>query len=118
MHIDATNPPTHEDLIRTMNNYGLPIYITELDIDLSGFPTTMSEKEKLIKQAKIYTDILDAAIQSGVCKRITFWDMGDKYSWLEVYQNKPNADPTLFDSQFNPKPAYYAILQKLLKSLL
>ena len=113
MHLDATDPPNEDDLIRTMQSYGVPVYVTEMDVDLSNLGGT--EQERLAKQADIYASVLRAALKSGVCKSFGFYDMGDKYSWLIKYQNKPqSAEPTLFDDDFNPKPAYYALLRVLL----
>ncbi len=113
MHLDAATPPSEDDLIKTMQSYGVPVYVTEMDVDLSKIGGT--EQERLAKQAEIYATVLRAALKSGVCKSFGFYDMGDKYSWLIKYQNEPqSAEPTLFDDNFNPKPAYYALLRVLL----
>ncbi len=34
MHISAANPPKTDDLIETFRGYGLPVHITELDVNL------------------------------------------------------------------------------------
>lgn len=110
MHIDVSNVPNKEDLIKTIKSYGLPVSMTEIDVDMSKVSGT--NEEKMIKQANIYRLITEAAIESGVVKDITFWGIGDKYSWLEKF-GSPNADPTLFDNNLQPKPAYYAVMQAL-----
>ena len=115
MRINASRPPKKEDLINTMKNYGVPIYITELDVDLSNVKGT--DAERFIKQAEIYQTIMEAALESGVCNDFTVFEVGDQYSWLETDLGRTNADATLFDDNFNPKPAYYAIEIALFKLL-
>jgi len=113
MHIDAKNPPSKETLIKTMISYGVPVYITELDVNLENIDP--KNPNRLIIQADIYKEILEAAIESGVCDSITIFQILDKYSWLETDSGKINADPTPFNDSGNPKPAYYAILQAILE---
>jgi GH35 family endo-1,4-beta-xylanase len=115
MHIQAVSPPSKDDLIRTMQSYGLPIYVTEIDVDLTGVPGT--QKERFDLQAKLYSEALEACLESGVCDSFSFWDIGDHTSWLVVYGNKPNADATIFDKNFKPKPAYFALLEVLSEHL-
>ena len=115
MHLDAAKPPTEQELIRAMQSYDVPVYITELDVDLSNL--TRSQQERLNAQADLYATVLRAALQSGVCKSFGVYDLGDKYSWLVLYQNKPMSQPTLFDDALNPKPAYYALLRVFLEQL-
>lgn len=116
MHIDASNPPSEEDLVSTFQFYGVPIYITEMDVDISSIMG--DQKERFFRQSEIYENIITACLKSGVCESITFWAIGDKYSWLEIYRNRPNSDATLFDDDLNAKPAYYAVLKALYQHLL
>jgi endo-1,4-beta-xylanase len=101
--------PSKDVLIEVMRGYGLPIYITELDVDISQI--TGTQQVRFAYQADIYRRITDACLESGVCKSMTVWGIGDKYSWVETYLGEPNADPTLFDDNLQPKPAYYAVQQ-------
>ena len=85
-------------------------------MDLSGIGG--SEKGRLQTQAEIYASALRAGLRSGICKRFGFWDIGDQYSWLVVYANKPRtAEARLFDDSLNPKPAYFALLRVMLDEL-
>ena len=95
MHIDANELLAEEDITNTMKSYGLPIYLTEIDVDISSVST--SDPQRFQKQADIYRMIIQAALKSGACKSLTFWAIGDKYSWLELYQNLPNSNPTLMN---------------------
>lgn len=111
MRIRAFTPPKKEGLIKTFQSYGVPIYITELDIDLSSVkgPT----EERFLKQAEIMKTISFAAKESGVCNYFIMFGIGDKYSWLEEDEGKPNADATAFTDELFPKPSYYAMIQGL-----
>lgn len=108
MHVfNATVAPSKADMIAAMQSYGVPVYITECDVDLTGINGT--QEQRFAFQATIYAQIADACIESGVCKSLTFWGIGDKYSWLETYLDEPDADATLYDDNLVPKPAYYAV---------
>jgi len=109
MHIE-NELPTEEDIIQTLRSYDRPIYITEMDVDISSF---FDEKTRLIKQAELYQMFIRALIKSGVVRSIYFWGIGDKYSWLELYEGKKHADATLYDDNLKPKPAVYAIQAEL-----
>ncbi len=109
MHLDGTKPYVKQDVIATMRSYGVPVYVTEIDVDLTNVQGT--QQERYAKQAKIYGDMFAACLESGVCKSFAVWGIGDKYSWLR--RASPIADPTLFDDNLNPKPAYFALLDAL-----
>lgn len=117
MHVDGSKPPSREKIIQTFQNYGLPVYVTEMDVNMKD--VVGSDEDKLAKQADIYKSLVGAVLDSGSCKNISFFDSGDKYSWLERKETKGfslNAKPTLYDDNLKPKPAYYAVLD-VLKSL-
>lgn len=108
MHLNGDNPPLKADVIATMRSYGVPVYVTEFDVNLGQVGGDQSQRFAV--QAEIYRSMLQACLESGVCKGFTLWGIGDKYSWIETRQDAvPNADPTLFDDQLQPKPAYFAV---------
>ena len=117
MHINPTKPLDKQDVIATLKSYGVPVYVTEFDVRLSN--VTGTQEERFAKQAQIYKDMLEAAIESGVCKSSSVYDIGDKYSWYETFKQlqyySPIADATPFDDDLQPKPAYFALLQVLQK---
>jgi GH35 family endo-1,4-beta-xylanase len=78
----------------------------------------LSPCTKNLKQAAIYKDIFEACIESGVCHKINFWGVGDKYSWYVYALNTPDAHPTILNDNISPKPAYYAVIQVLYERLL
>jgi len=119
MQMNATQPPDHKELIATMKSFGLPIIISSVTINMQGVPGTDAERYKL--QAQILKDVFGAAIESGVCRDFYFWEgFGDKDNWLErmdISWGGPKADATIFDDNYQPKPAYFAFYQALLSFL-
>jgi endo-1,4-beta-xylanase len=113
--------PKKEDVIATMHKFsdlGVKIYITEFDVDLHDRAGT--PEERLQFQANIYRDMLEACLESSVCESFTIWGVSDSTSWLtQTCQeawcvNEPDADPLLFDRDYNPKPAYFTVRDVLL----
>ncbi len=111
MHLDGDNPPDKQDLITTMQGYGIPVHITELDIDITNL--TGTKEDRYEQQAAIYRDVIEASLESGVCASLSVWGIGDKYSFRSF--GSPNADPTPFDDDLKPKPAYFALHDALAK---
>lgn len=120
-HMRGYAPPDKADMLQAFRAYNMPVYITECDVSLVKMD--VSKEQKYLIQADIYRSLVEAALESGVCKSISFWGAGDKYSWLEKPEFAqhaaagPDADPTLFDDQLNPKPAYFAVLSTLKEQL-
>jgi endo-1,4-beta-xylanase len=113
MHLNASQPPEAKQLIQAMKEYPVPVYVTELDVDLSGL--NPQREDRLQRQATVYRDVLEACLESGVCSSVSVWGIGDQYSWLVRSLKRPNSDGTLFGDDFEPKPAYrawYDVLQK------
>ncbi|MBM3127718.1 MAG: endo-1,4-beta-xylanase [Chloroflexi bacterium] len=115
MHLRAETAPAKKDVIETMRNYGLPIHVTEFDVNIRNIHG--SQEERYAKQAQIYKEMLEAAIESGVCKEFITFHIGDKFSFWENTPSSPyysrEADPTPFDDNLKPKPAYFAMLEVL-----
>lgn len=112
---NSQNVVSIDDFIETMKTYELPVHITELDIDLRNIEKSQAERFDI--QAKLYENVFDAILKAGVCKQITVWGFGDKYSWLEQteFNGSAKADPTLFDDDLKPKPSYFAVRDVLQK---
>lgn len=111
MHLDGSYPPDPADVIATMRSYGVPVAITEFDIDLSTVKG--STAERFAVQARIAASVLRAVRDSGVCKSFTLWGLGDATSWLVAAMGKPHAAPTPFDDNLKPKPFFAALLKGL-----
>jgi endo-1,4-beta-xylanase len=115
LHLSAAHPPSKEELIETLTIFaqlGVDIYATELDVDVSELSGT--REAKLARQAEVFRDAVLACIESNVCSRIDIGGLTDNPgdAWIERGYKQAEA-PTLFDEDYQPKPAYFAIRDAL-----
>ena len=104
---ETSVPSQKADVIATMQKFaslGVRIYITEFDVYMVRLPGTQAEKLNI--ETKIYQDMIEACLESGVC---------DSFSTWGIYAMDPNAASLMFDANFDPKPAYFAVRDALLK---
>jgi endo-1,4-beta-xylanase len=93
--------------LNRFRDLGLELQITEMDVRIDGPPS----EEKLANQARIFADFVKLAIEYGM-PVFTTWGVSDKDSWIP--QHFPGFGAALlFDKEFNPKPAYYAVQRAL-----
>jgi endo-1,4-beta-xylanase len=105
--------------IEKYQNLGVDVYVTEFDLVLAGLnQLTIDEKYDL--QAKVYGSVLDTCLSAGV-KSFTLFNLIDRLSWLDEQggENPPysgkDADPCAWDDNYQPKPAYYAMMDVMKK---
>jgi endo-1,4-beta-xylanase len=107
--IDGVGLEMHETLVGPA-----PGVITEIvkEYQALGLEVAFTELEAHtydnVTQAQIYSDVFTEALAAGVTD-ISFWGFTDKYIWTW----QPGAKPHIFDKDYNPKPAYFAILEVL-----
>jgi len=95
--------------IQRLADLGLQVHITELDVTVPDDPT----EEDLGAQAETYRKVLDICLSEPNCTALVIWGFTDKYSWREV--PKPGYGALIFDENFLPKPAYFAMLETISK---
>jgi endo-1,4-beta-xylanase len=94
---------------RTLENYkrfrdlGLEVHLTEVDVTLAG---TAPRAERFAAQAKVYKDLLGTCL-AVKCTAFITWGFTDAFSWRSA------GAPLPFDSDYQPKPAYFALLEAL-----
>jgi len=115
LHLSAAHPPSKEELIETFTIFaqlGVDIYATELNVDVSELSGT--REAKLAQQAEVFRDVVLACIESNVCSRIDIGGLTDTPgdAWIDRGYKQAEA-PTLFDEDYQPKPAYFAIRDAL-----
>ena len=110
MHMDAAQPLSKDEIIKTLQSYGISVYVTELDVDLSK--VSGPNRDKI--QGDLFSTVARACLEAGACKGITFWEApGDQFNWLENYLHEPNANGTLYIDNLKPKLAYYEFMRAL-----
>ncbi len=123
----AINEPSRSQLDTTLQQFAqlnIPIHITELDISVypkehssraaSGTEvntTFTSQKEAAqLQQYKMCFELFKK--YKNNISSVTFWNLSDRYSWLDNFPVKNRKDyPLLFDEQLNPKKAYWEVLK-------
>jgi endo-1,4-beta-xylanase len=125
-HINvSTTFDTMDQALAEIGTLGLPIHITELDVnsaaagqrgvgaDVSANASTtqgglVSDADKKLSDA--YAGIFRAFLKhSDSVKLITFWGANDANSW------RANGKPLLFDGESQPKPAFHAVIAEAKK---
>jgi endo-1,4-beta-xylanase len=126
MHLlthDIESLPQKTDVITIMQGFsqlGVRVYITEMDVNLTYIQNTYpKQEERWAYQAGIYQDMVDACLESGACDSFATWGISDSMSWIITScpgcwkKPEPNGDPLMFDKNFLPKPAYFAVRDAL-----
>ncbi|KAM5341549.1 hypothetical protein ACJ41O_014580 [Fusarium nematophilum] len=102
MHITevAPAPGVLTEMVNSYKALGLEVAIAELDVHTLN--ATL--------QTEIYGAVMVEALNAGITD-ISFWGFTDNhaYTWL------PGAKPLLFDEQYKPKGAFYAVHSALKK---
>lgn len=100
MHQTIQGPPPGviTEMFNFFHGLGLEVSIAELD----------AHTLDAVTQAKIYGDVVTEALNAGITE-ISVWGFTDKHLWTWL----PGAKPCIFDENYNPKPAYFAVRDAL-----
>jgi len=93
--------------IQRFVDLGLEVSFTEVDVRM---PLPVTEA-KLATQADYYSRLLEPCLAVKGCVGFTVWGFTDKYSWATYFAGQGAA--TIYDENYNPKPAYWAVLADL-----
>ena len=120
MHLDASTnravlpslPSAYledfRDLLKKAQEIGVQVHVTELDVSV---PAGMSP-DPAQRQKEIYKGVLSTCLQFANCTALTVFGLSDKFD-TEVSAAHPEATPLLFDDNYQPKPAYYGVMEAL-----
>ncbi|MBN2547601.1 MAG: endo-1,4-beta-xylanase [Anaerolineales bacterium] len=112
MHVWLDGPPTQQELSENMQrlaDLGLQVHITEMDVRTQY--SSLSEAEKLTAQAEFYASAMRACLGASNCTTFVVWGLTDAHSWIPYFYG-PDI-PLLFDGNYQPKAAYFALLEAL-----
>jgi len=98
----------HRTNAQRLASLGLEVSITEMDVRIS-LPTTAQE---LSEQALAYRDVVEFCLSQPNVKTLVTWGFTDKYSWIPGFFSG-FGDALIFDMNYQPKPAYSAMLSAL-----
>ncbi|MEK6921124.1 MAG: endo-1,4-beta-xylanase [Nanoarchaeota archaeon] len=113
MHLNQIpNYPSIEKNMKRFSELGLEIHITEMDFQV--YKIIGTNDQKLSKQADVYRRIMRMCLENPRCKAFVVWGISDCNYWMPEYNRHLDA-PLLFDTNYKPKPAYYALLEELKK---
>jgi endo-1,4-beta-xylanase len=109
-HLTAAgiNGQSLADNIARFAALGMEVYITEMDVRINPSPS----QSELESQANIYRTVIRECLANSAVKAFQVWGITDKYTWVPNTFPGTGA-PLLFDSNYNPKPAYYAVQDEL-----
>lgn len=95
---------------------GLKIQITELDIKVQpGGNRRDSTRGYTAERERLQNEAYEMVFRmfrkyKDVISGVTFWNVSDRYSWLDRRGGGGKAYPLLFDTTYKPKPAYYQVI--------
>ncbi|MCS6815084.1 MAG: endo-1,4-beta-xylanase, partial [Cyanobacteria bacterium] len=116
MHVSLADFPAPADVtanVRRLVNLGLAVDITEMDVRLKE-PATASDR---VRQGQVYQQLLAACLAGGGCQTTVLWGFTDRHSWVPSFF--PGwGSALIFDQNYRPKPAYYALQRYLASPLL
>ncbi|GAB4581559.1 MAG: endo-1,4-beta-xylanase [Anaerolineales bacterium] len=111
MHLLERVPPDPAQVaenFRRFNALGLEVAITEMDVRIPK-PAT---PEALAHEAEMYQAMLEACLSAVNCDTFVVWGVSDRNSWIRYFY--PDFEsPLLLDWEYQPKPAYWALVEAL-----
>ena len=111
-----------EDIKRAYDKYanlGLTLHITELDVSVFDHLTDKRTDvlEPTAEMIKTTADFYEAYFKilreyKDVIESVTFWGIADDYTWLDNFPVRGRKNwPLLFDTNHQPKEAFFRVTQ-------
>ena len=94
--------------MRRVAALGIDIWVSELDN-----PVDPARPDRFAYQAENYARVVETCLSVSTCSDIVIWGVEDQPTfWFGLPYEDPA--PLLFDQDFEPKPAYFAVRELLL----
>jgi endo-1,4-beta-xylanase len=113
MHLALNDHPPPAEIaanIDRLGSLGLRVHISEMDVRLR-LPATW---DRQIRQARLYGDILEVCRDADACEALVLWGVTDRFSWVPHFF-PGMGDALIFDRAYQPKPAYWALYEALVR---
>lgn len=108
MHISAGGRPSDAEIAANMARLaalGLVVHLSEMDVRINNVGG--SDQARLDAQRATYYNVVRVCRMEPRCEAVTFWGFTDAHTWLRGDR------PLLFDAAYQPKPAYFGVLDAL-----
>jgi endo-1,4-beta-xylanase len=108
---------SYETFLGELARRGMKIFITELDVQDVALPPDAVVRDRAV--ADIYSRFLSASLRQPAVKGVVTWGLADRFTWIAGYRPRHDGLPVRplpFDSDCQPKAAYYAIAETLQSS--
>ena len=106
--------PSEEEMTATLRRFaalGVEVEITELNVHTWGFSGDQAARRE--RQAELYGAAARACVAVPTCRALTVWLFADRYPTSIEQVLRLDGDPLLFDDDYLPKPAYFAVRDAL-----
>jgi endo-1,4-beta-xylanase len=113
MHVSLDKYPRPQDVLANMKRLaalGLEVQITEMDVQIQNDPRPL--QARLEAEAQVYGDMLGTCLAVKQCTAFIMWGFTDRHTWIPDATGHRDA-PLIFDEEYLPKPAYFALLNVL-----
>ncbi len=112
-NIDSINFTSVAENIARIGELGLEVQMTEVDIKYLG----ETDDEILRRQARDYYRLLEVCLDAENCTAFIVWGVSDRFTWLRdpAYFDNPSVEPLLFSEDYQPKAAYFALMDLLMR---
>lgn len=99
--------------VARIGELGLEVQFTEVDIKYLGD----TDEEILRRQARDYYRLMEVCLDAENCTAFIVWGVSDQFTWLRdpAYYDNPTVQPLLFSDDYQPKPAYFALMDILMR---
>jgi endo-1,4-beta-xylanase len=104
--------PGFKRFLHAIENLGLSILITEMDVRGNLLPGDIAVRDGLV--AKQYYNYLSFILQFKSVKTVLTWGLSDRYTWIS--RGNPRKDglpvrPLLYDAELQSKPTFAAVMR-------
>ncbi|MDY6781452.1 MAG: endo-1,4-beta-xylanase [Cyanobacteriota bacterium] len=99
-------------VVQQLKRLGVAVHISEVSIPIYSPTQQLPDAAKYELQANAYGKLMRECLKLG-CDSFSVWGFSDACVYHKPPQRDKNSTPCLFDEEFQPKPAYWAVEREL-----